>query len=116
MRWSKNTPTTHPAWTQEVTGLGHCWKDGAAWWITQNGLSSIIYPWYDPLQYYAAKPRNSIFSERDRWYWDDNVLGKKFKIVTAGLHNTWQDSWLNHNPTKSTTSTRNFTSTFRYIE
>ena len=120
MRWSKLTPTTDPRWTQTVTGLGHCIKhtnaDQQAWWITQNGLSSIIYPWYDPLQYYAAKPRNSIFSERDRWYWADSVLGAKFATVINGVHQNLGSTWLNHNPERNTTSTKNFSTTFRFIE
>lgn len=120
MRWSKNTDTTDSRWTQTVTGLGHCIKhhgqDWSAWWITQDGISSIIYPWFDPMQYYAAKPRNSIFSERDRWYWADAVLGAKFNMVVDGIRKGLPDSWLNYNPERNTISTKNFSTTFRYIE
>lgn len=120
MHWSRNHSTDHAFWTTKVTGLGHCIKhqgvDWQAWWITQDGLSSIIYPWFNPLQYYEPKPLNSIYSQRDRWYWKDAVISSKFNCAIDHMRKTWGNSWLKQDHALGTMNTVGFFSKFRYIE
>ena len=120
MKWTNSTGPDHPGWSSDVTGLGHVIRhQGTSWqayWLKQNTVSSIVYPWFNPLQFYQNKPSNSITSERDQWFWKDQVISSAFWTAINRINSRWGDVWLNRNTEKGTVSTRNFCTTFRYIE
>jgi hypothetical protein len=120
MRFTKSTGPDHPGWTKRVTGLGHyIHHQGSEWqayWLTQNTISAIVYPWFNPAQFYQNKPNNSITSERDTWFWKDQIVSSSFWTAINLVKNQWGDLWLNHNPNTGSVSTRNFCTTFRFIE
>ena len=122
MKWTNSTGPDHPGWSKQVTGLGHVIKhQGSEWqayWLSQDTISAIIYPWFNPLQYYEVKASNSITSERDIWFWKDQVISQAFWTAANGMKTKWGDRWLRHSNNKMPTpiGTQNFCSTFRYIE
>jgi len=120
MRWTKATDPGHPGWTKEITGLGHVIKhQGIEWdayWLTSEAISSIVYPWFNPWQYCADKPNNAIFSDRDTWFWKDQVISSAFRTAVDQVKNNLGTSWLNYNKNTGKIGTHNFCSTFRYIE
>ena len=120
MRFTKQTDPSHVGWSSAVTGLGHViYHTGTEWqayWLKQDTVSSVIYPWFNPLQFYQNKPSNSITSERDSWFWKDQVISSSFWTAISRIRERWGDKWINVNSERKTTSTRNFCSTFRYIE
>lgn len=114
-RFLENCQPTHPWVTDLITGLGHAVKyraDGS-WksiWLTQDGQSMLIYPWFQPDLYYERKPLDIIYSKRDRWFWRDSVLSYQYHRVVDGLIAQFGDTWLNQDLTKGMRSTRNFRS------
>lgn len=96
----------HPYVTKDVTGLGHVMKDSQAYWLTQDAQSLIIYPWFDPGLYYEPKPRDILYSQRDRWFWSDQDLSNRYRDCINALVNRWGDRWLNQNP--NLRATRNY--------
>lgn len=120
MRWTKNTGPNHPGWSEKITGLGHVIQhqgnDWKAYWLTQDTISAIVYPWFNPNQYYQSKPRSIITSERDEWYWKDQVVSSAYWAAVNSIKDKWADKWLKYNPATGITGTYNFSTTFRYIE
>lgn len=114
-RFLENCQPTHPWVTDLVTGLGHAVKyqaDGS-WksiWLTQDGQSMLIYPWFQPDLYYESKPLDIIYSKRDRWFWQDSVLSERYHSVIDGLINQFGNVWLQEDPAKHMRSTQNFRS------
>ena len=106
---------SHPWVTESVTGLGHAIKhrhDGS-WksiWLTQDAQSMLIYPWFRPELYYESKPKDIIFSKRDRWFWQDKKISEQYHMVVNGLISRYGDQWLNQDSSNGTRATRNFRS------
>lgn len=101
--------------TESVTGLGHTIKyrpDGSYKnvWLTQDAQSMLIYPWFRPDLYYETKPKDIIYSKRDKWFWKDKKISQNYHQVINGLVLKFGDQWLLHDPTKGIRSTRNFRS------
>jgi len=106
---------THPWVTESVTGLGHAVKyskDGSykSIWLTQDAQSMLIYPWFRPDLYYESKPKDIIFSKRDRWFWQDKVISSQYHNVVSSLKNQFGEAWINEDPTRGIRATRNFRS------
>jgi hypothetical protein len=106
---------THPWVTESVTGLGHVVKHRAdgTWktvWLTQDAQSMLIYPWFRPDLYYESKPKDIIYSKRDRWFWQDLTISCQYHKVVDGLISQFGDTWLNEIPEKGLRSTKNFRS------
>lgn len=114
-------PESHPWLTDTVTGLGHVVKhrDDGSWkakWLTQDALSLLIYPWFDPKLYYEKKPADIIYSTRDKWFWKNTDLGNRYKAVINGMISTFGRDWLQEDPVRGTRSTRNFRSRRYWID
>jgi len=121
IKFLKNTPVDHPFITETVTGLGHMIRhisDGtwSAYWLTQDGQSYLIYPWFNPKLYYEPKPKNIIVSERDRWFIKDSKISKNYKTSIDGLITEFGNIWLNSNPTIGTMSSQNFRTQRYWLE
>ena len=106
---------THPWITTSVTGLGHVVKHrpNGSWqsfWLTQDAQSMLIYPWFRPDLYYESKPKDIIYSKRDRWFWQDSAVSHQYHTVVNGIIAQFGDSWLNQDLSRGLRSTRNFRS------
>ena len=114
-KFLENCEDTHPWVTESVTGLGHAVKkfpDGS-WksiWLTQDAQSVLIYPWFRPDLYYESKPKDIIYSKRDRWFWTDKTISNKYHMIVDGLIARFGDKWLNQDSGKGIRATRNFRS------
>jgi hypothetical protein len=110
------TADENHAWlSSSVTGLGHVIKhrsDGSwqAKWLTQDAQSMLIYPWFQPELYYESKPKDIIYSKRDRWFWTDQLLSNDFEKTVQGLIANFGHRWLNQDTAKGLRSTQNFRS------
>lgn len=80
--------------TKKVTGLGQHDRSGQTWWLTQDGLSAIIYPYFNPKLYYEPKPMNSIYSKRDTWFYEKSEFGSIYKLEIDNLVKQFGDKWL----------------------
>ena len=80
--------------TKKVTGLGQHDRSGETWWLTQDGLSTIIYPYFNPKLYYEPKPMNSIYSKRDTWFYEKSEFGSIYKLEIDNLVKQFGDKWL----------------------
>jgi hypothetical protein len=98
-RFLEKCPLDHPWITTNPTGLGHVIRQTPQGyqtrWLTQDAQSMLIYPWFDPGLYYEAKPKDILYSQRDRWFWKDPVLSHGFRSTVDSLINRWGDQWLN---------------------
>lgn len=114
-KFLENCKPDHPWMSESVTGLGHTVKhqsDGS-WksiWLSQDGQSFLVYPWFRPDLYYESKPLDIIFSKRDRWFWSDKIIGARYKNIIDGLVSSFGDKWLRQDPTRGIRSTINFRS------
>lgn len=105
----------HTWLSSSVTGLGHVIKhrsDGSwvAKWLTQDAQSMILYPWFEPELYYESKPKDIIFSKRDRWFWTDQQISKNYTNVVQALTQSFDTAWLNQDLSQGLRSTKNFRS------
>ena len=110
-----NADSTHAWLSDSATGLGHVIKykpDGSCTtkWLTQDAQSLLIYPWFQPELYYESKPKDIIFSKRDRWFWKDSAISQDFRKIVQGLIANFGQKWINQNPEKGMQSTQNFRS------
>lgn len=83
-------PETHPWFTETPTGFGHVIKhrpdhSWTAKWISQEAQAMLIYPWYDPYRHSEAKSKDSFYSQRDLWFWKDEVLSTNWRKVIEGV-------------------------------
>jgi hypothetical protein len=106
---------SHHWLTDEITGLGHVIKkrpDGSqkAKWLTQDGQSFLIYPWFNPKLYYEKKPLDIIYSYRDQWFWKNTEFGNQWNNAIGSMITTFGDEWLNVDLKRNTRSTKNFRS------
>lgn len=107
----QNTNLPHPFLTNKITGVGHVMKpiDGKKQphWLSQDGLSHLIYPWFNVQLYYEKKPTDIITSKRDRWFWSDPVLSKNFSSAVDSIVNRFGQRWADF------TSEHRWTQSFR---
>jgi hypothetical protein len=91
--------SAHPYMTREISGYGHIMKKvnekNEPHWLTQNGLSYLIYPWFNDQLYYESKPKDIITSKRDRWFWSDPVLSKNFISSIDSIVKRFGNRWAN---------------------
>ena len=111
-------PESHPFLTHYVTGLGNVIKHRAdntwnSFWLTQDGQSYLLYPWFNSKLYYEAKPADIINSPRDHWFSQDLVLSRQFKIAVNGVINKFGTQWLNVG--RGFAATKNYRSPRYYI-
>lgn len=85
-------PDNDPKITKDITGLGQHDRKNKTWWLTQDGLSSIIYPYFNPKLYYEPKPMNSIYSKRDNWFYKSK-FANNFNHEIDKLIKQFGDKW-----------------------
>jgi hypothetical protein len=117
-KFLKHCPVTHPCLTKEVTGLGHVIKtdpDGSqqAYWLLQNAQDQLIYPWFNSNLYIGEKPKDTLFSLRDTWFWKDPILSHNYTGMVNSLLQKFGSKWINVGTT--TRSTKNYRSQKYYI-
>lgn len=106
---------SHPWLTQEVTGLGHVTKidpqgKNQSYWLTQDGQSMLIYPWFQPMLYYESKPLDIIYSPRDRWFWQNKTMSQGYRSAINELVGEFGDQWIRQDAARGIRCTKNFTS------
>jgi hypothetical protein len=90
--------TKHTRWMTKIkSDLAFKLIDNETWWISLDGVHSLIYPNWQPTPY-QFKPRSPLFSERDDWFHSigDNELS--WSIWKNGLKKRWEmvpDYWKN---------------------
>ena len=93
----KLAPEDHPWLTDSVTGLGHVIKhrpdhSWCAKWLSQDALSMIVYPWFNPSLYYEKKNFDTFFTHRDQWFWSDQELSDGYRRMLGGfVHQLGED-------------------------
>lgn len=87
-------PDNDPKITKDVTGLGQHDRKNKTWWLTQDGLSSIIYPHFNPNLYYEPKPMNSIHSKRDTWFYNKSEFSINYNSEINKLIDQFSSKWL----------------------
>lgn len=83
-------PENHPWLTDKVTGMGHVIKHrpDCSWtakWLLTDAQSMLIYPWYNPSLHSETKTKDSFYSHRDHWFWEDPVLSNGYRRVVEGI-------------------------------
>lgn len=72
--------------------------DNEAWWISVDGVHSLIYPNWQPTPY-QFKPRSPLFSQRDDWFHNIGDNESSWIIWKNGLKKRWElvpDYWKNN--------------------
>jgi hypothetical protein len=52
--------------------LGTCVRDGVRYYLTREGHSSIIYPWWPRSRWQQPKPISTVIAPRDSWFFNTN--------------------------------------------
>lgn len=52
--------------------LGSCVRDGITYYLTREGQSSVIYPWWPISRWQQPKPISMVLSPRDGWFFNNN--------------------------------------------
>jgi hypothetical protein len=90
--------TPSSAWiTKEKSDLACKNIAGETWWLSMDGVHSLIYPKWQPTLY-QFKPISSLFSQRDTWFMNLNSTYTSWKNWQNGLNKRWQsvdDYWKN---------------------
>ncbi len=112
---------SHPWVTELVTGLGHVIKNypddsWKAFWLTQDGQSALIYPWFRDDLYYAPKYLNYINGPRDEWFWKDKEASSNYNKVIESVILKFGNKWLRSNEMIGLKTTKNFTSKKYWLE
>jgi len=71
--------------------------NGEKWWISIDGVHSLIYPNWQPTPF-QFKPKSSIFSPRDEWFIHLGESHLAWQIWKNGLDKRWElvhDYWKN---------------------
>jgi hypothetical protein len=71
--------------------------NGKTWWISMDGVHSLIYPNWQPVLY-QFKPKSPLFSARDTWFMEMNDSNDSWRTWRNGLEKRWQsvdDYWKN---------------------
>lgn len=81
---------------------GYTVRDGKTWHLTANGINTLLYPKWDTNTLSVGKPRSTIYSDRDDWFFktlEYTVAGKNFANGIEKLNNVLTDTldgyWLN---------------------
>ena len=80
------------------TDLAYKKVNGVRHWLTKDGLHAIIYPNYQ-LALTAAKPANTIVTERDIWFYSMEQSNYALKTWKMGVDKLWKilpDYWKNN--------------------
>lgn len=94
----ENNYASSPFVTTTKTDLAYKKVDGVRYWLNKDGLHSIIYPNYE-LALTAAKPQNTIVTERDIWFYSMEQGNDALKTWRMGVGKLWQilpDYWKNN--------------------
>ena len=98
-KFLKQAPVPHPWLSRDVPrNQGHIskWHDGAwhTYFLTLEGLHSIVYPWYDPKLYVERKIQNMLYSDRDAWVFRDTALRAKHDGWIHSMMTRFGPDWL----------------------
>ena len=80
------------------TDLAYKKVNGVRYWLNKDGLHAIIYPNYQ-LALTAAKPANTIVTERDIWFYSMEQDNQSLTTWRMGVQKLWQtlpDYWKNN--------------------
>jgi thiol-disulfide isomerase/thioredoxin len=92
------TSTTTSRWISKTKSDLACKiVNGETWWISLEGIHSLIYPNWHPVPY-QFKPISLILSPRDTWFYNLGDSESPRKIWKTGLEKRWNivpDYWKN---------------------
>ena len=92
------TATKSSTWMSKIkSDLAYKLIDDEIWWISLDGIHSLIYPNWQPTPY-QFKPTSPLFSERDTWFVALNESELAWTIWKNGLEKRWNmvpDYWKN---------------------
>jgi len=117
-KFLEKCPSTHPYVSKNVTGHANLMKfknDGSfeTYWLTSDGLHSLIYPWCDLSLYIGTKLPDVFHSLKDNWFMKDEFLSKNYKTVINGLFTNFKEDYLTIG--KDTRYTKNYMSPKYYL-
>jgi hypothetical protein len=93
----KHATSTSTWMTEHKSDMANKKIDGKLWWLSMDGVHSLIYPGWYPVPY-QFKPKSPLFSPRDNWFMDMNDGNESWRIWRNGLEKRWQlvdDYWKN---------------------
>ena len=68
--------------------------DGVRYYLTNNGVNQLVYPYWDPATFSVGKPSSQLIGERDIWLFKDNNNIRKMLLDTIRLtQRKIQDKW-----------------------
>jgi len=93
----ENNYASSPFITTTRTDLAYKKVNGTRYWLNKDGLHAIIYPNYE-LALTAAKPANTVVTERDIWFYSMEQSNDALLTWKMGVNKLWQvlpDYWKN---------------------
>ena len=106
-RWLKAATVDNPWLVHEHNlhggskDMGSIEKSGHTYYLTREGLSNIIYPWWPSHRWQQPKPLSGAFSPRDGWFFSENHQDKLLTVRQAYLNGIQKlpeligNEWLN---------------------
>lgn len=81
--------TQSSKWMSETwSGLAFKIIDGKKWWISIDGVHSLIYPNWQPTPF-QFKPKSVLFGPRDNWFYSLNESSLARSVWKNGLEKRW---------------------------
>jgi hypothetical protein len=96
-KYLKHATSTSAWMTEQKSDLANKIIDGKTWWLSMDGVHSLIYPNWQPVPY-QFKPASALFSARDDWFRKLNDSYISYQNYQLGLHKRWNmvpDYWKN---------------------
>ena len=96
-KYLKYADTTSHWMTETKVDLASKKINGKTWWLSMDGVHTLIYPKWQPVLY-QFKPKSPLFSARDTWFMEMNDGEDSWRIWRNGLEKRWQavdDYWKN---------------------
>jgi len=93
-----NNWSTSPFISTERTDLAYKKVNGVRHWLNKDGLHALIYPNYE-LALTAAKPQNTVVTERDIWFYSMEQSNSALQTWKMGVYKLWQmlpEYWKNN--------------------
>jgi hypothetical protein len=87
-----------PFISQKSTDLAYKTLNGKKYWLSNDGLHSVIYPHWNINTFSVGKPNSILFSPRDQWFMELEESNSARHVWQMGIQKLWQmlpDYWKN---------------------
>ena len=104
--------------SERCSDLAYKTVNGKKYWLSNDGIHSIIYPHWNIDTFSVGKPSSILFSPRDNWFMELEESNTAKQVWKMGIQKLWQmlpDYWKN-NPSSSHDGLKACVSPHYYLE